>query len=96
MGQSNRYLDMSLKENELISGGDHILVAYAIKSGAGTNVEVSTTDEFTCRLVAQVYHADEATGELRIAFPLERFNLCWRIPGRSVKDGGLSLLGGRC
>ncbi|MEI7430214.1 MAG: ribulose-bisphosphate carboxylase [Betaproteobacteria bacterium] len=91
MGQSNRYLDMSLKEADLISGGGHILVAYTMKprsgtgyleaaahfaaeSSTGTNVEVSTTDDFTRGLDALVYHADETTGDLRIAFPLELFD----------------------
>lgn len=65
MDQSNRYADLSLKEDDLIAGGKHILVAYKMKpkpgfgsylacaahfaaeSSTGTNVEVSTTDDFT-------------------------------------------------
>ena len=64
MDQSNRYADLSLKEEDLIKGGRHILVAYkmapksgygyleaaahfAAESSTGTNVEVSTTDDFT-------------------------------------------------
>ncbi|MES0372450.1 MAG: ribulose 1,5-bisphosphate carboxylase, partial [Mariprofundaceae bacterium] len=64
MDQSNRYADLSLKEEDLIAGGKHLLVAYklipaegygflevaahiAAESSTGTNVEVSTTDDFT-------------------------------------------------
>ena len=64
MDQSVRYSDLSLKEEDLIKGGKHILVAYKMKpksgygyleaaahfaaeSSTGTNVEVSTTDDFT-------------------------------------------------
>jgi len=66
MDQSNRYADLSLKEEDLIAAGKHILVAYkmapktglgyleaaahfAAESSTGTNVEVSTTDDFTRR-----------------------------------------------
>ncbi|MFA7526033.1 MAG: ribulose 1,5-bisphosphate carboxylase, partial [Acidithiobacillus sp.] len=35
MDQSNRYADLSLKEEDLISGGKHILVAYKMKPKAG-------------------------------------------------------------
>ena len=35
MDQSNRYADLSLKEQDLISGGRHILVAYKMKPKAG-------------------------------------------------------------
>ncbi|MDH5360861.1 MAG: ribulose 1,5-bisphosphate carboxylase, partial [Gammaproteobacteria bacterium] len=64
MDQSARYADLSLKEDDLIAGGNHVLVAYtmqpaagygylevaahiAAESSTGTNVEVSTTDDFT-------------------------------------------------
>jgi ribulose-bisphosphate carboxylase large chain len=97
MDQSKRYADLGLKEDDLIKGGRHILVAYtmqpragtayleaaahfAAESSTGTNVEVSTTDSFTRRLDAQVYHADAASGELRIVFPLELFD-------RNMSDG---------
>ena len=36
MDQSNRYSDLSLKEEELIKGGKYILVAYKMKPKAGT------------------------------------------------------------
>ena len=72
MDQSARYSDLSLKEEDLIKGGRHILVAYKMKpkagfgsylqcaahfaaeSSTGTNVEVSTTDDFTRGLDALV------------------------------------------
>ena len=102
MDQSKRYADLGLKEEDLIRGGRHILVAYtmqpkagtgyleaaahfAAESSTGTNVAVSTTDSFTRGLDAQVYHADAASGELRIAFPLELFD-------RNMSDGRFMLV----
>ena len=102
MDQSQRYADLGLKEEDLIRGGRHILVAYtmqpkagtgyleaaahfAAESSTGTNVAVSTTDSFTRGLDAQVYHADAASGELRIAFPLELFD-------RNMSDGRFMLV----
>ena len=35
MDQSNRYADLSLREEDLIKGGRHILVAYKMKPKAG-------------------------------------------------------------
>ena len=35
MDQSNRYADLSLKEEDLINNGNHILVAYKMKPKAG-------------------------------------------------------------
>ena len=35
MDQSARYADLSLKEEDLIAGGKHILVAYKMKPKAG-------------------------------------------------------------
>ena len=88
MDQSNRYADLSLREDELISGGKHILVAYKMKpkagydylqaaahfaaeSSTGTNVEVCTTDDFTRGVDALVYLIDEASEEMRIAYPVD-------------------------
>jgi ribulose-bisphosphate carboxylase large chain len=103
MDQSNRYADLSLKEDDLISGGRHILVAYKMKpkpgfgsylqcaahfaaeSSTGTNVEVSTTDEFTKGVDALVYHIDEATEEMRIAYPLDLFD-------RNITDGRMMIV----
>ena len=102
MDQSNRYSDLSLKEEDLIEGGKHILVAYKMKpkdgydylataahfaaeSSTGTNVEVCTTDDFTKGVDALVYHIDEETEDMRIAYPLELFD-------RNVIDGRMMLV----
>jgi ribulose-bisphosphate carboxylase large chain len=102
MDQSARYSNLDLKEDELIKGGKHILVAYKMKpkagygyleaaahfaaeSSTGTNVEVSTTDEFTKGVDALVYHIDEASEDMRIAYPLELFD-------RNVTDGRFMLV----
>jgi ribulose-bisphosphate carboxylase large chain len=102
MDQSARYADLSLKEDELLAGGNHILVAYKMKpksgygyleaaahfaaeSSTGTNVEVSTTDDFTKGVDALVYHIDEANEDMRIAYPLELFD-------RNVTDGRMMLV----
>ncbi len=102
MDQSSRYADLSLKEEDLIAGGKHILVAYKMKpaegydylataahfaaeSSTGTNVEVSTTDDFTKGVDALVYHIDEETEDMRIAYPLELFD-------RNVIDGRMMLV----
>ena len=97
MDQSARYADLSLKEEDLIAGGNHVLVAYtmepaagygflevaahvAAESSTGTNVEVSTTDDFTKGVDALVYYADEAQGIIKIAYPIDLFD-------RNVTDG---------
>ncbi len=97
MDQSARYSDLSLKEEDLIAGGKHVLCAYkmapqpghgyleaaahfAAESSTGTNVEVSTTDDFTKGVDALVYHIDEATEDMRIAYPIELFD-------RNIIDG---------
>ncbi|MCW8918998.1 MAG: ribulose-bisphosphate carboxylase, partial [Gammaproteobacteria bacterium] len=97
MDQSARYADLSLKEEDLIAGGGHILVAYtmqpaegygylevaahiAAESSTGTNVEVSTTDDFTKGVDALVYYSDEAKGIIKIAYPNDLFD-------RNVIDG---------
>jgi Ribulose 1,5-bisphosphate carboxylase, large subunit len=102
MDQSSRYADLSLKEEDLIAGGKHILCAYKMKpqdgydylataahfaaeSSTGTNVEVSTTDEFTKGVDALVYHIDEENEDMRIAYPLELFD-------RNVTDGRMMLV----
>ncbi|MEE9309462.1 MAG: ribulose 1,5-bisphosphate carboxylase, partial [Cocleimonas sp.] len=53
---------------------------FAAESSTGTNVEVSTTDDFTKGVDALVYHIDEAKLEMRIAYPVELFD-------RNVIDG---------
>jgi len=97
MDQSNRYSDLSLKEEDLIKNGKHILVAYtmtpaagvgyleaaahiAAESSTGTNVEVSTTDDFTKGVDALVYFIDEAKGIMKVAYPNDLFD-------RNVTDG---------
>ncbi|MEQ1534068.1 MAG: ribulose-bisphosphate carboxylase [Sideroxydans sp.] len=97
MDQSNRYADLSLKEEDLVKGDKHILVAYhmqpatgygylevaahiAAESSTGTNVEVSTTDDFTKGVDALVYFIDEAKGIMKVAYPNELFD-------RNVTDG---------
>ena len=102
MDQSARYADLSLKEEDLIKGGKHILVAYKMKpkagygyleaaahfaaeSSTGTNVEVSTTDDFTKGVDALVYYIDEATEDMRIAYPIDLFD-------RNVTDGRIMMV----
>ncbi|MDD1651382.1 MAG: ribulose-bisphosphate carboxylase, partial [Methylococcaceae bacterium] len=102
MDQSARYADLSLKEEDLMKGEKHILVAYKMKpkagygyleaaahfaaeSSTGTNVEVSTTDEFTKGVDALVYYIDEASEDMRIAYPIELFD-------RNVTDGRFMLV----
>jgi ribulose-bisphosphate carboxylase large chain len=97
MDQSARYSNLDLKEDDLIKGGKHILVAYtmtpaagvgyleaaahiAAESSTGTNVEVSTTDDFTKGVDALVYEIDEAKGVMKVAYPNELFD-------RNVTDG---------
>jgi len=98
MDQSDRYADLSLSEEGLISGGGHVLVAYIMKpkagfggyletaahfaaeSSTGTNVDVSTTDDFTRGVDALVYEIDEAENLMKIAYPVELFD-------RNIIDG---------
>ena len=97
MDQSNRYADLSLKEEDLIKGQNHILVAYkmrpvdgygylevaahiAAESSTGTNVAVSTTDDFTKGVDALVYEIDEVEGLMKVAYPFDLFD-------RNVTDG---------
>ena len=102
MDQSARYADLSLKEEDLMAGGRHILVAYkmqpksgygfleaaahfAAESSTGTNVEVSTTDDFTKGVDALVYHIDEASEDMRIAYPIDLFD-------RNITDGRMMMV----
>jgi ribulose-bisphosphate carboxylase large chain len=102
MDQSARYSDLSLKEEDLIKGDKHILVAYhmqpatgygylevaahiAAESSTGTNVEVSTTDDFTKGVDALVYFIDEAKGVMKVAYPNDLFD-------RNVTDGRAMLV----
>ncbi|MGK2952126.1 MAG: ribulose-bisphosphate carboxylase [Thiobacillus sp.] len=102
MDQSARYADLSLKEEDLIKGDKHVLVAYhmqpatgygylevaahiAAESSTGTNVEVSTTDDFTKGVDALVYFIDEAKGVMKVAYPNDLFD-------RNVTDGRAMLV----
>jgi ribulose-bisphosphate carboxylase large chain len=58
---------------------------FAAESSTGTNVETSTTDDFTRGVDALVYHIDEATEEMRIAYPLDLFD-------RNITDGRMMLV----
>ncbi|MEE9320467.1 MAG: ribulose-bisphosphate carboxylase [Granulosicoccus sp.] len=53
---------------------------FAAESSTGTNVEVSTTDDFTKGVDAMVYEIDEAKGIMKIAYPSDLFD-------RNVIDG---------
>jgi ribulose-bisphosphate carboxylase large chain len=53
---------------------------FAAESSTGTNVEVSTTDDFTRGVDALVYAADEEKGLMKIAYPVELFD-------RNITDG---------
>jgi ribulose-bisphosphate carboxylase large chain len=97
MDQSNRYADLSLREEDLMSAGRHVLCAYIMKpkagygyletaahfaaeSSTGTNVEVSTTDDFTRGVDALVYAIDEQREIMKIAYPVDLFD-------RNIIDG---------
>ncbi|MDR3300493.1 MAG: ribulose-bisphosphate carboxylase [Candidatus Accumulibacter sp.] len=69
------------------SGTDYPRAAacFAAESSTGTNVEVSTTDDFTRGLDALVYHLDEAREDLRIAYPIDLFD-------RNITDGRFMLV----
>lgn len=97
MDQSKRYADLTLNEDDLIAGGQHVLCAYIMKpkagygyletaahfaaeSSTGTNVDVSTTDDFTRGVDAIVYEIDEAKELMKIAYPIDLFD-------RNIIDG---------
>ena len=46
MDQSDRYADLSLREEDLIKGGRHVLVAYIMKPKAGFGVYLETAAHF--------------------------------------------------
>ncbi|MDH4121336.1 MAG: ribulose-bisphosphate carboxylase [Deltaproteobacteria bacterium] len=53
---------------------------FAAESSTGTNVEVSTTDDFTKGVDALVYEIDEKKELMKIAYPVELFD-------RNITDG---------
>lgn len=63
-------------------GGDYLEAAahFAAESSTGTNVEVSTTDDFTRSVDALVYEIDPAKEIMKIAYPIELFD-------RNISDG---------
>jgi ribulose-bisphosphate carboxylase large chain len=58
---------------------------FAAESSTGTNVEVSTTDDFTRSVDALVYEVDEGAELTKIAYPLELFD-------RNIIDGKAMLV----
>jgi ribulose-bisphosphate carboxylase large chain len=62
--------------------GDYLSIAahFAAESSTGTNVEVSTTDDFTKGVDALVYEVDEAKEIMKIAYPIDLFD-------RNITDG---------
>ena len=98
LDQTSRYSDLTLKEEDLIAGGKHVLTAYKMKpkagffdfvgtaahlcaeSSTGTNVQVSTTDDFTKGLDAICYFIDEEKELIKIAYPVDLFD-------RNIIDG---------
>ncbi len=58
---------------------------FAAESSTGTNVEVSTTDDFTKGVDALVYFIDEAKEDMRIAYPIELFD-------RNMTDGRMMIV----
>ncbi|MEE9314415.1 MAG: ribulose-bisphosphate carboxylase [Rhizobiaceae bacterium] len=53
---------------------------FAAESSTGTNVDVSTTDDFTRGVDAIVYEVDEAANLMKIAYPTDLFD-------RNITDG---------
>jgi ribulose-bisphosphate carboxylase large chain len=107
MDQSNRYADLSLREEDLIAGGKHVLCAYIMKpkagygyletaahfaaeSSTGTNVSVSTTDDFTKGVDAMVYEIDPENELMKIAYPTDLFDRNM-IDGRAMIASFLTL-----
>ncbi len=53
---------------------------FAVESSTGTNVTVSTTDDFTKSVDALVYEIDPGHEVMKIAYPVELFD-------RNIMDG---------
>nr|ACZ28625.1 ribulose bisphosphate carboxylase [uncultured organism] len=73
---SDKYYSNPKSQNDYLAAAAH----FAAESSTGTNVEVSTTDEFTKSVDAIVYDVKPAEEEMRIAYPLELFD-------RNIIDG---------
>ena len=65
-----------------LSKTDYLAAAahFAAESSTGTNVTVSTTDDFTKSVDALVYYINPEKEDMRIAYPIELFD-------RNIKDG---------
>jgi len=63
---------------------------FAAESSTGTNVEVSTTDDFTRGVDALVYEIDEAKEIMKIAYPVDLFDRNM-IDGRAMLASFLTL-----
>lgn len=64
MGPLNRYIDRSLHEGELISQGEHFLVAYTMKARAGHGAVTSRQSKrgYTALALAQMSRLQGASG----------------------------------
>lgn len=69
-----------MKPKEGFGGYLETAAHFAAESSTGTNVEVSTTDDFTRGVDAIVYEVDEAANLMKIAYPVELFD-------RNIIDG---------
>jgi ribulose-bisphosphate carboxylase large chain len=68
--------------NDPESEADYLAAAahFAAESSTGTNVSVSTTDDFTKSVDALVYEVDPANEDMKIAYPVALFD-------RNITDG---------
>ncbi len=73
---SAQHYNNPLSHDDFLNAAAH----FAAESSTGTNVEVSTTDDFTRTVDAIVYHIEPETEEMRIAYPVELFD-------RNITDG---------
>ncbi|NPA71479.1 MAG: ribulose-bisphosphate carboxylase [Gammaproteobacteria bacterium] len=83
MDQSNRYADLSLKEEDLIAGQDHILVAYTMTPAAGygyLEVAAHVCAESSTGTNVQVCTTDEFTEGLdAMVYQIDEANKTMRV-----------------
>ncbi|MCB0505290.1 MAG: ribulose-bisphosphate carboxylase [Cyclobacteriaceae bacterium] len=72
---ANHYKDPGSMEDYLAAAAH-----FAAESSTGTNVSVSTTDDFTKSVDALVYDVDPKNEDMKIAYPVELFD-------RNIRDG---------
>lgn len=72
---ANHYKDPETKQDYLVAAAH-----FAAESSTGTNVTVSTTDDFTKSVDALVYEIDPKNEDMKIAYPVELFD-------RNIRDG---------